>query len=157
MSKTDAERKEFLASIGLNPDAPGLVAEVATEAPAKSKSKADASVRLAPEGMDPRAMSVSDIVFDPRLLDDFPSLEGAGMSAASRHVFDLYKSHGRNKDRNSLLHRKITEFIGAVRRERATGGLVKEKVKATKEQRELANLLAAKGLTAEDLANLLNG
>lgn len=157
MSLTDDERKEFLADLGLNPNAPALAADVPAEAsPKASKGKGGKEVRLAPDGVDPRAMPVSDIVFDPHLLDGFPSLEGEGMSAASRHIFGLYKSHGRNKDRNSLLHRKITEFIGQVRRERATGGVVKEKVKATKEQREIANLLAAKGLTLADLAALLD-
>jgi hypothetical protein len=148
MSKTEHERREMLSNLGLSPDAPNLAAQVTPTAPAKQKD----GIRLAPEGTDPHAMPVTSIEFDPRLLDEFPHLEGEGMAAASRHIFGLYKSHGRNKDRNSLLHSEIGKFIARVRLERKTGGVVKERVKATREERDLAQTLATDGITAEDVA-----
>jgi hypothetical protein len=102
-------------------------------------------------------MPVSDIVFDPALLDGFPSLEGDGRADAARYVFGLYKSHGRNKDRNRRLHDEIGLFILRVRRSRETGTEhVKDKVKASKPQRDLLALLAEHGITSvEDLNNAL--
>lgn len=149
---SDAQRREFLKGVGLDPDASALVDE---NAPAKATSKRGVIVVLAPSGVDPHAMPVSEIVFDERLLDDYPELEGAGLKAASDHVFAQYRSRSRDKDRHSLLHRRITEFIGQMRRSRTTGGHVRELVKATKEQRDLAALLAEKGLTVTDLVALL--
>ena len=110
---------------------------------------------LAPPGVDPHTMPVDEIVFDPALLDGFPSLNGEGMNAASKHVFALYKSPGRNKERNSLLHRRISTFITTVRRSRQTGGMVTEAVKTTKDQRDLAALMASQGVTDSDLAEAL--
>lgn len=155
--KTEKERKDFLASLGLNPDAPALVSEVAPVAPARAHRGTATS---ADEDCVRRTTPAADIVFDPSLLSDFSSLDGANMSAASRHLFDLYKSPHKDKERHALLHRRIGEFIQQVRRSRQTGGLVPaegttEKVKATREQRDIAALLAAKGLTAADLAALL--
>lgn len=151
----EAERKEFLGSLGLNAQAPALAADITPDLPAHEPRSSAKAVTLAPDGIDPHTMPVSDIEFAPALLDNFPSLEGAGMNAASRYVFELYKSAGRNKDRNSLLHRKITEFIGRERLSRRMGGQVTGLVKATKEQRDLAAVLAEKGLTVEDLMALL--
>lgn len=149
MAMTDEARIEFLAGLGIGTESTALAAQIEQGAPANTAT-------LAAAGVDPHAMPVSEIVFDTALLDAFPVLTGEGMNMASAHVFGLYKSHGRNKDRNSLLHRRITEFIGQVRRERNTGGLVKERVAATKDQRELAEIIAATGLTAADLAALIN-
>jgi len=161
---TDNERREFLAGLGLSPDGDTLASaprietqvqiagEIETEAPSRPRK---AKVRLAPDGIDPHDMPVTDIVFDVHLLDGFPNLSGPHMSAASRHVFEFYKSRGRNRDRNSLLHRRIGEFIAQTRRSRDTGGFVKEKVKATKEQRDLAALLAEHHISAADLAELV--
>ena len=139
-----------IAAIGLNPDAPAF----GVVQPTKTKA-----VRLAPEGVDPHTMPVTDIVFDPALLDEFPSLEGDGLAAASRHVFALYKSVGRNKDRNSLLHREIGLFIQRVRRSRETGTPhVKQEVRKTKKQRDLLALLAEHGITSvADLQAALGG
>lgn len=150
---TDAEARAQLAAIGLNLDGPAL------DLPARPEHVVpERSVTLAPEGADPRTMPVTDIVFDPALLDGFPSLEGEGLAAASRHVFALYKSHGRNKDRNSLLHRRIGEFIAQVRRSRETGvPHVKEQVRRTGKQRDLLALLAEHGINSvDDLASLLS-
>jgi hypothetical protein len=147
---TDAARQEFLAGLGLNPAAPALV----EDAPAK-QFHAAGTARLMPTGLDPHAMPVADIVFDDRLLDGFPDLTGPGLKAASDHVFAQYRSPGKDRDRHSLLHRRITEFIGRVRRSRATGGYVQEQIKASKEQRDIAALLAAKGMTVTDLVALL--
>lgn len=143
---TDVERAQ-VAALGLNPDAPAF-GVVAPEVK---------GVMLAPEGTDPRAMPVTDIVFDPALLDGFPSLEGEGLAAASRHVFALYKSHGRNKDRNSLLHSEIGKFITRVRRSRESGTPhVKEQVRKGKKGNDLLALLAEHGISSvEDMKALL--
>lgn len=141
MAMTPEAQKAFLTGLTLTTD-------VVVEAPATPPR-----VVLAPEGVDPHTMPVTDIVFDPRLLDEFPDLTGANMKRASEKVFALYRSPNRDKDRHALLHRRITEFIGQVRSK--TGGHVKEMVKATSQERELAKLLAAKGLTVEDLAALI--
>jgi hypothetical protein len=154
-TKTDAERVEFLASLGLSPEAPALVVAETRTAPAKPYTAPAAGVVLAPDGVDPHTMPVTDIVFDARLLDGFPTLTGDGIKAASDYVFSLYKSKGRNKDRHSLLHSRITKFIGQVRQNRDTGGYVKDQVKATKEERDLAAIIAATGITAADLAAML--
>ena len=151
-TKTEAERKEFLGKLGLNPDAPALVAEKPKKAK-KDKPKAE-EVEVP---VDSHTMPVSDIVFDESLLDDFPDLSGTHYKLASAHVFDMYKGKRGDTERNALLHRRITEFIGQVKRSRKTGGFVKEKIKATEEQREIANVLAAHNVTMEDLAELLKG
>jgi hypothetical protein len=140
----DGKRREFLSALGLPSDGPTL-----------SAPKAAAGIALAPEGVDPHTMPVTDIVFDEALLDGFPSLSGSAIADASRHVFSLYKSYARDKDRNSLLHRNIGEFIGRVRRKRETGGFVREQVKATKGHRDLAHLLAEHNITAAELADVL--
>lgn len=141
MPKTNEEARAQLVALGLNPDSTAL------DAPAK----AGPTVRLAPEGVDPRMMPVSDIEFDPALLDDFPSLEGQGFAAASRHVFDLYKSSFKNTDRHRRLHDEIGLFIQRVRRSRETGTEhVKHKVKSTKKQRDLIALLAEHGIESVD-------
>lgn len=147
---TDTEARAQLAALGLNLDGGALDAPITT-------TPQPVTVTV-PEGADPRTMPVSDIVFDPALLDGFPSLEGEGLAAASRHVFALYKSHGRNKDRNSLLHRRIGEFIAQVRRSRQSGvPHVKETVRRTGKQRDLLALLAEHGITSvDDLTAMLS-
>lgn len=153
---TNEQRAEFLKGLGLSAGAPGLVD---LQAPAKTihapAVTPESNVTLAPQGLDPRTMPVDEIVFDDRLLDRFPSLEGDGLKAASDYVFSLYKSYGRNKERNSLLHRRITTFITHARRNRQTGGMVKEKIKTTKDDRDLAALIASQGVNATDLAEAL--
>lgn len=151
-TKTENERAEFLKGIGLKPDGDTLAAVP----PTHQSSASTEGITLAPPGVDPKAMPVDEIVFDPRLLDKFPSLEGDGLRAASDYVFSLYKSYTKG-DRNKVLWRKVSSFILQVRTERKTGGMVKEVVKTTKEQRDLAQVIAASGLTAEDLAKLLKG
>lgn len=145
-SLTDQEQAQ-VAALGLNPDAPAFGA---VPKPAKQ-------VALAPEGLDPHTMPVTDIVFDPALLDEFPSLSGDGLAAASRHVFALYKSPGRDKDRNSLLHREVGLFITRVRRSRETGvPHVREQVRKTSKQRDLLAVLAEHGITSiDDLERML--
>lgn len=149
-AKTEAERKQFLTGLGLNPDAPALNAEKP-----KKKDNTDKADKPVEVPVDAHTMPVSDIVFDETLLDDFPDLTGTNYKAASEHIFAMYRSPGRDHDRNALLHRRITEFIGQVKRSRKTGGFVKDKIKATDEQREMANVLAAHNVTVEDLAKLL--
>lgn len=134
-SKTD---REFLMSLGLNADGPALT-KAHTESPV-------------PVGVDPHTMPVSDIVFDPSLLDGF-SLPSDRRQAAD-HIFALYKSPAKG-DRNKLLWAEIGKFITKVMDQRKSGGLIKEKVKATAEERALAKILASQGITAEDLAALI--
>lgn len=136
-------RTEALAELGLAAEGSSLAA-----AP---------RVPLAPEGVDPRTMPVAAIVFDPRLLDGFNLT--TDVSDASRSVFAHYKSHGRDKDRNGLLHRRVSEFIGQVKRER-TGDKpthVRDKVRASKPTRDLAMVLDEFGVTADELRALLEG
>lgn len=177
---TETERKALLSSIGLNPEAEGLVAiEPTYDEPAKPKKKGKKAkkakaveevaapthepkkkgrgpIKIAPKGVDPHTMPVEDIVFDERLLDNFASLAfNQQGKAASDYVFSLYKSVGKNKDRNSALHTRIASFITLTRRNRETGGMVKEKVASTKEQRDLSAVLASQGLSAGDLAEAI--
>lgn len=156
MSKTltDDERAEFLKGVGLS-DKGDTLAVVPKRPPTHQPATSEGIV-LAPPGIDPRAMPVDEITFDPRLLDQFPSLEGEGMRAASAYVFSLYKSYSKG-DRNKVLHRKISTFITTTRAQRKSGGLVKEKVKTTAEERDLAQVIAASGITASELAELLKG
>jgi hypothetical protein len=148
---SESERQDMLRSLGLNPNAPSLVADVKKDKPAKTKkSKVAAAVQE-----NPQTMLVADIVFDPALLDEFPDLSGSNFKTAADKVFAIYRSPGRDPERNPLLWRKVGEFVQQVKRSRKSGGFVKEKVKATGEQREIANLLAAHNLTMEDLAKLL--
>lgn len=154
MSKSDKERRAFLEGLRLNPDGPLHAVEADLPTPTTSTD-----VPLAPDGVNPHTMPVSDIVFDPRLLDGFPNLDGPHMATASRYLFDLYKSPTKNSERHKLLHRLIGEFITRVRRNRQTGGIVPvtttEQIKVKKEHRDLAALIAAANITAEDLAAFL--
>lgn len=154
MSKTmtEAERIKHLKKLGLKPEGDALAAPA--QPPVHQPATSEGIV-LAPPGVDPRAMPVEEINFDPRLLDQFPSLEGEGMNAASRYVFSIYKSHAKDKLRNGALHRKISTFITTTRLARKTDGAVTEKVKTTAEERDLAQVIAASGLTASDLAKIL--
>ena len=152
MTMTEEQRKEFLKGLGLGDKGDALTATPSTPQP--TAIAAPTGVTLAPPGVDPRAMPVDEIVFDPKLLDGFPILEGEGMNAASQHVFRLYKSYTKG-DRNKSLHRKISTFITNTRLQRLPGGHIKEKVKVTAEERDLAQVIAAAGITAADLAKLL--
>lgn len=152
---SETERIEFLASIGLSGS--GDLAKPVPAAPIQPVHQPvpTGEITLAPPGVDPRVMPVSDITFDPKLLDKFPSLEGDGLRAASDFVFSLYKSYGKNKERNSTLWREVGKFVTNERRNRQTGGMVKEQIKTTKEQRDLAALLASQNVTDTDLAEAL--
>lgn len=138
--KSATEAREFVEGLGLryDPEAPAL-------------DRFDRSVQVAPEGVDPHTMPVTDIVFTPEMVAQFPDLSPRQRSAAARYLHEIYKSYGRNKDRNSLLHRRIGEFLAGEhkRRTRPTGeaGFVQEKIR-------LANMLAEAGITEEDLREL---
>ncbi len=142
MAMTESERIEHLSKLGLSPNAPGLAAVLDSEAPVVAT-------------VDRRTIPASEIVFDPALLDEFSDLTGSNMNAASRKLFDLYKS--KDSERNKLLHRRITEFIGKVRTSRLakTDKPLTESIKVTKSERELAKVLAARGITAESLMTLI--
>lgn len=151
---SEAERIEFMQSIGLNPSTPAAWVPDPTAKLDAVLMAAD--IVLAPPDVDPHQQHVDDIVFDVRLLDGFPSLEGPGaFKAAADHVFTLYKSYGRDKHRNSTLWRKISMFITTTKSQRATGGLVKEAIKATKPEREIAKVIASQGVTESDIAEAL--
>ena len=122
---TQPDRAEFLKGLGLNPDGDTLTALPQAPAQPQAPTPVANDLVLAPPGIDPHTMPVEDIVFDPRLLDAYTDLafDRQG-SVASRYIFDLYKSTGRNKERNGALQRKITSFITTTRRSRETGGLV---------------------------------
>jgi hypothetical protein len=160
MTMTDDERRQRLLDLGLNPDGDSL-AHAAAPLPdrpkaqpkgqPKDQAKAE-GVRFAPEGMDPHTMAVTEIVFTDNMLDKFPDLTGTNGKAASDYLFAQYNSPPRrDHDRNALLHRRITEFLGQVRRSRKTGGFVRERIKATAEQRDVAQVVVASGGTADDL------
>lgn len=144
------QQQDFLASLGLDPDAPGLVevaAEIDTDSPAKPTTfPADA-----------HTTPVMDIKWNPDWLDAFPSLDGPGMAAASRHLFEQFKSPQRDRDRHSLLHNQIGLFISRVRTQRRAGKSfpVTEAIKAGKDEREMAKILKAAGVTPEQLAEML--
>lgn len=154
MPKTEAERIELLEGLGLNTS--GDLAQQPAKTRKHEPTTDGKGVTLAPPGVDPRLMDVKDIEFDPKLLDGFPSLKfNEGGSAASRYVFDLYKSYGKDPHRNGLLHRKIGSFIENTRRARETGGMVKEKVRATAPERDMAQVIASQGVTTPDLVRAL--
>lgn len=144
-TKTDAERREFLASLNLNPDAPALERIERPVTPSMPSG-----IRWAPEGVDPHMMPVTDITFDPAMVEHFSDLSPRGRRPASDFLFAQYKSYGRNKDRNSLLHRRIGEFLARTHRDRETGGgtFVKDKIR-------LANTLAEHGITEAELAEFV--
>lgn len=152
MPKTEEERAGFLADLGLNPDG-----ETLAKQPAKTRKHEPATngggVKLAPPGVDPRVMPVDEIVFDPALLDGFPSLK-EGRKQAADYVFELYKSYTKG-DRNKVLWAKIQKFIENTRRERETGGLVKEKVRTSAPERDMAQVIASQGVTTSDLVRAL--
>jgi hypothetical protein len=176
MTMTDDERRQRLLDLGLNPDGDSL-AHAAAPLPdrpkaqpkgqPKDQAKAE-GVRYAPDGIDPHTMAVTEIVFTDEMLDpkrfppgelrtalSDPSLSGSNYKMASDHLFAQYNSPPRrDHDRNALLHRRITEFLGQVKRSRKTGGFVRERIKATAEQRELTQVMAAGGLDAGQLAGL---
>lgn len=154
MTMTTEQQQEFLAGLGLNPKAAKLTAQVSGQSKIKPTTQGDEIV-LAPDGVDPHTMDVTAIVFDDRLLEPYGDLTGDLLASASRDVFARYKSPGRNRERNGLLHRRISEWISQVKRERRTGGMVRQQVKTTAEQRDIAQVLAAAGLTAADLAGLI--
>jgi hypothetical protein len=147
MSKTETERRaEIAAMTGLDLDGPALVAR-----PERATSMAPASgIEWAPKGIDPHMMPVTDIEFTPEMVEHFPDLSPRNRKAAYTHLFEQYKAYGRNKDRNSLLGRRIGEFLARVHRDRETGGsgFVKGKI-------ALANTLAEHGVTEKDLAEFL--
>ena len=149
MTKTDDERREFLSSLNLNPDAPALENfDRPAERPA-IKQVAE-GIQWAPEGVDPHTMPVTDIVFDPRMREQYPDLSPRARRAPSDFLFAIYKSYGRNKDRNSLLHRRIGEFLARTHKERTQPGgeFVKDKIR-------LANTLAEHCITEEQLAEFI--
>lgn len=153
--KDDTEARAQLAAItGLDLDAPALDMP---ERPAHTTEQRQPV--LAPEGVDPHSMPVTDIEFDPALLDGFHDLAGQ-RKQASDHVFGFYRDpRGRNKDRHSLLHSRIGKFIEQVRSSRRTGTpYVKDTVRRSGDQRDLLALLAGHGITSiDDLTTLLGG
>lgn len=143
-TQTDAERREALAAMtGLDLDGPALVSR-------PERPGAHTHIQWAPKGVDPQTMPITDIVFTPEMVEQFADLSPRGRRPASDYLFAIYKSYGRNKDRNSLLHRRIGEFLASVHKDRTQpgGSFVKDKIK-------LANTLAEHGITEADLGDYL--
>jgi hypothetical protein len=160
MTQTEPAHFAALRKLGFDPTGDKLVAvPPQAEEPAKPQHQPVTQaneVVLAPPGMDPRTMPVDEIEFDPRLLDNFPSLKfSEGGSAASRYIFDLYKSYTKDPLRNGALQRKITSFITTTRRNRQSGGIVTEQVKTTVDQRDTAAILAASGYDSGQTAEAI--
>lgn len=155
--KTEKERAQFLKSVGLSAEGEALAALPAKPpvAPPEHKPASNGEPVIAPPGVDPRFMAVEDIEFDERLLDRFPTLDAEGARAASAYIFAIYKSPGRDKLRNGALHRKISTFISNVRLSRKTGGEVKERVRTTAEQRDIAQVVAQHDVDAGEVAEAL--
>lgn len=149
-TKSEAERVALLNTLGISAKGKTLGGgKPQRSTPTESTSE----VTLALKGMDPHTMAVEDIVFDPRLLEEYTDLAfNAEGSVASRKIFDLYKSIGKNKDRNGALQRRITSFITAERRSRLAGHPISEKIKTTSEQRDMAALAADSGYSPEEMA-----
>lgn len=156
---TDDQRKAFLADLGLDAEAPALAADIATEQPAK-KAKGDKpkkAKKAKEDAIDPHTQDVSSIVFDPKMVEQFV-LDGTDMKQASDVLFQHYKSPTKG-ERNKFLHRRITEFLQQVKRERNPAprdGHIKGKVKAGKDKRDLAQMLADADIDADDLAVMLD-
>jgi len=155
MSKTKKDKKRdakaLAASTGITLD------EVDLDAPAVGKR--DDGIMWAPVGVDPRSMPITQIVWVPEMLDDFDSLEGDHRKAAYDFLFGIYKSRGRDKERNRLLHNEVGLFISRTKAARKTGvEHVKGKVKAGKKERDLLAVLKGLGIeSADDLTALLGG
>ena len=141
--KTEQERQELMAALGL-------------EGPTKAASTTTQGIKLAPDGVDPRTMPVKDIVFDPRLVEQFPSLAPRDRKAAADHMFGLYKGK-RGEERNRVLWAEIGKWLVKVERERKSGvPHVKEEVKRGKQERDLLALMREMGIgSVDDLQALL--
>lgn len=154
-------RQKFLASLNIDPEGESLVTVAEVEPEVKAKKAKKAKVKKAKEApasnnKTGRPEDMSDVVFDASLLNDY-TLDGSDMKAASDMLFAHYR-YPRGDMRNKLLHRQITEFIQRVKRERnpqPRDGHVKKKVKAGKDKRDLAQVLANYNLTADDLAVMI--
>jgi len=130
MAKTEAEKADLLKSLGL-PTTGETLSPVVTS---------DEEFTIAPEGINPREWPVKDIKFDPRILNNYDLT--SDRRYAAQFVFDFYKGP-RGSDRNKAVWAAVGQFIEHVKDSRATGGLVKEKVKATAKERRLGKLLAS--------------
>jgi hypothetical protein len=153
MTMNEAQRVQFLATLGITDDAPATPAQIAELA----KHHTITVLPSWTPSMGEHTMPVSDIEFDPADIAEFGDLEGLKFREASAKLFTKYRSPKKDSDRHALLHRRITEFLGKQRSLMKSGGFVAEKVKATKEQREIAQFIATAGITMEDLAALVKG
>ena len=157
---TDDQRKAFLADLGLDDAAPALAVDVPVDEPAKvKKAKGDKPKKPKKDvtTIDPHTIDVSDIVFDPAMLTDF-LLDASDIKQASDVLFQHYKSPIKG-ERNKFLHRRISEFLAQVKRDRNPAprdGYIKGKVKTTKDKRDLAQMLSTAGINADDLAVMLD-
>lgn len=137
-------RQEYLEGLGLPADGETLAKAKPAPRPAAPQADEDVNEHLIP---------VSDIVFTADMVDGF-DLE-TQLAAASRALFERFKSPRKDKERHSLLHRRISEFLSGLRMERRTGGFVKERVQTTTTTRALAAMLETAGVTPEQLLELL--
>lgn len=157
-TKTEVERVALLNSLNISAKGKSLSRGVGkSEAPHRSTREAEHDgIVLAPPGIDPHTMSVDEIVFDSRLLDEYTDLNfKAEGNDASRKIFKLYQSPTKNPERNGALQRRITSFITATRRSRVAGRPISEKIATTAEERDMAALLATTGYKAKDVVHAL--
>lgn len=147
MTMSEAQRIQFLATLGIN--------EATAPEPESQVQTAVQTIN------NPHTIPAADIVFDPADVKKFDLTDGTQFADASRHLFTKYRSQDdsgkarKDSDRHGLLHRRIGEFLSQQRTLAKSGGFVKDKVKVTKEQREIAQFIAAAGLTMADLAALV--
>lgn len=153
--KTEEGRRDFLAGIGLNADAPALETLPPARPAVVPVGTTPMEFTLAPEGVDPHTMPVEDIVFDERLVAHFPSLAPKDRSVPVSYVFQFYKGP-RGSERNKLLHAAIGKWLRDLHLARRAPGIVREKIKTSTETEELAMILQAKGIKAEDLIAMLS-
>ena len=113
-----------------------------------------APLALDEQEIDEHLIPVADIVFTPDMVEGF-DLE-TQFTTASRVLFERFRSPRRDKQRHSLLHGRISAFLGGLRLERRTGGFVKQRVRAGRVERDLAQVLATSGGTPAQLVALLS-
>lgn len=155
----------------LAPDAPAKpkkdkAAKVARrEAAAAKKAAKVAPVVLAqvvsPVAANERLLAPHDIVFDEDMIAGFDLTDSVQRKAARSVLFERFKSPHRDTLRHRVLLDLITEYVSRVHRTRSPRGYVHGRAVASsvsdEAARELAALLAERGITAAQLAAILGG
>lgn len=150
---TEEERVKFLEGLALDDDGDKLADPGKTVQTGVQESNPKA-IQWAPPGVDPHTMEVKQIVFTDDMLDGW---DLTNAHPASAYLFSQYRSKVNGKDlkdtdRHSHLHNRISTFVFGLRDRRDSDGVIREKIKTTAEQRQLAQMLAAAGGTVKELA-----